>query len=143
MTDVNTIARRYIDLWNERTPGRRRRRADRRGAATLSGFPLSPDRRAQRLRRPRPLLLGAWPGRRRQPDQGHRFRRRQRRTYPEHHRISRSDPARRVTDANAIAPVIRGSRAFRRTENLHGRMRLTNWERAPPRADAGHRDQPR
>ena len=25
----------------------------------------------------------------------------------------------------------------------HGRMRLTNWERAPPRADAGHRDQPR
>ena len=24
MTDVNTIARRYIDLWNERTPSRRR-----------------------------------------------------------------------------------------------------------------------
>jgi hypothetical protein len=24
MTDVNTIASRYIDLWNERTPGRRR-----------------------------------------------------------------------------------------------------------------------
>lgn len=24
MTDVNTIARNYIDLWNERTPGRRR-----------------------------------------------------------------------------------------------------------------------
>ena len=24
MTDVNTIARGYIDLWNERTPGRRR-----------------------------------------------------------------------------------------------------------------------
>ena len=24
MTDHNTIARRYIDLWNERTPGRRR-----------------------------------------------------------------------------------------------------------------------
>ena len=24
MTDVNIIARRYIDLWNERTPGRRR-----------------------------------------------------------------------------------------------------------------------
>jgi len=24
MTDVNTIARRYIDLWNERAPGRRR-----------------------------------------------------------------------------------------------------------------------
>ena len=24
MTDVQTIARRYIDLWNERTPARRR-----------------------------------------------------------------------------------------------------------------------
>src|ERR1700689_1385900 len=24
MTDVNTIASRYIDLWNERSPGRRR-----------------------------------------------------------------------------------------------------------------------
>ena len=24
MTDVNTIARGYIDLWNERTPARRR-----------------------------------------------------------------------------------------------------------------------
>ena len=24
MTDVNTIASRYIELWNERTPGRRR-----------------------------------------------------------------------------------------------------------------------
>jgi SnoaL-like domain len=24
MTDMNTIARRYIDLWNERTPSRRR-----------------------------------------------------------------------------------------------------------------------
>jgi hypothetical protein len=24
MTDVNTIASRYIDLWNERAPGRRR-----------------------------------------------------------------------------------------------------------------------
>ena len=24
MTDHNTIARRYIELWNERTPGRRR-----------------------------------------------------------------------------------------------------------------------
>ena len=24
MTDVNTIASRYIDLWNERTPSRRR-----------------------------------------------------------------------------------------------------------------------
>ena len=24
MTDVNTVANRYIDLWNERTPSRRR-----------------------------------------------------------------------------------------------------------------------
>jgi hypothetical protein len=24
MTDINKIARNYIDLWNERTPGRRR-----------------------------------------------------------------------------------------------------------------------
>jgi hypothetical protein len=24
MTDITTIARRYIDLWNERTPSRRR-----------------------------------------------------------------------------------------------------------------------
>ncbi len=24
MTDINQVARRYIDLWNERTPGRRR-----------------------------------------------------------------------------------------------------------------------
>ena len=67
MTDANTIASRYIDLWNERTPDRRRailsrelgqrrpicrppderrrprrrRRARRRRAAALSGFPLS------------------------------------------------------------------------------------------------------
>src|SRR5258708_6015582 len=114
MTDVNAIASRYIDLWNERMPSRRRDILKQHWAKDakyvdplmsgeghdgvdaliagvqqrFSGFPLSPDRRAQRLRRPCPLLLGAWPGGCRQPDKRHGFRRRQRGTYQEHHRIS-------------------------------------------------------
>ena len=87
MTDVNTIARDYIDLWNERAPSRRREMlaanwtADATyvdplmsgdghdgvdalisgRAAALSGFQIQADRRAERLWRPRPLFLGARP----------------------------------------------------------------------------------
>ena len=34
MTDVNTIARDYIDLWNERAPSRRREMLTRTGRRT-------------------------------------------------------------------------------------------------------------
>ena len=79
MTDVNLVAKSYIDLWNERAPQRRRemlasnwtsdaRYVDPLMAGdghdgvdaliagvqqTLSGFQLQADRRAQRLRRSR------------------------------------------------------------------------------------------
>lgn len=33
MTDVNTVASRYIDLWNERTPSRRREILSQHGLA--------------------------------------------------------------------------------------------------------------
>ena len=36
MTDATTIARRYIDLWNERTPGRRRELLNRDWTADAS-----------------------------------------------------------------------------------------------------------
>ena len=113
MTDVHTIALSYIDLWNERTPARRREMlaanwttdakyvdplmsgdghdgVDALVAGVqqrLSGFQVQADRRAQRLWRPRPLLLGPRARWRRQPDQGYGFRRAQRRTHPQHHRV--------------------------------------------------------
>ena len=89
-----------MDLWNERDAQaaprdaggeldqRRKvcRRADGRAtgmtASTrwiagmqqgLPGFQVQADRRAERVRRPRPLLLGARPRWRRQPDQGNGF----------------------------------------------------------------------
>ena len=113
MTDHNTIARRYIELWNERTPTRRREMlgqdwtSDARYVDPLmsgdgpdgvdaliagvqqrfSGFQIQADRRAERLWRPRPLFLGTRPRRRRQPDQGHGFRRAEGRPHPQHHRV--------------------------------------------------------
>ena len=116
MTDVNTIARNYIDLWNERAPGRRREMlatnwtSDARYVDPLMsgdghdgvdalisgvqqrfpGFPLQADRRGQRVWRSPAVLLGARTRRRRQPDQGHRFRGAQGRAYPPYHRVSGS-----------------------------------------------------
>ena len=84
MTDATTIARRYIALWNERTPSRRREMlathwtADARYVdplmsgdghdgvdALIAGvqqrfpdFKFALDRRAERLWRPAPLLTG-------------------------------------------------------------------------------------
>jgi hypothetical protein len=126
MTDVNTIASRYIDLWNERTPSRRREILSQHWTSDakyvdplMSGdghdgvdaliegvqqrFPdfFYPARPAQRFRRPCPLLLGPRPGRRGQPDQGHGFRRGARRQNPKHHRIFGSGPAGRVTNGGA------------------------------------------
>ena len=42
MTDVNIIARRYIDLWNERTPSRRREilAADRSRTQILGNYQM-------------------------------------------------------------------------------------------------------
>jgi hypothetical protein len=104
MTDVNTIASRYIDLWNERTPDRRRQMLAANWAsdakyidplmsgdghdgvdALIAGVQQRfPDFRFQLIgqpngfRRPCPLFMGAGPGGRGQSDQGHRFRHRAR-----------------------------------------------------------------
>jgi hypothetical protein len=120
--DPKTVAHRYIDLWNERASERRREilsqnwaddakyvdplmSGDGRegvdaliagSAAALSGFQISADRRAQRIRRPRPLLLGTGSRWRRQPDQGHGLRRAQGRPHPQYHRIPRSGPTGRL-----------------------------------------------
>ena len=87
MTDINSIARLYIDLWNERTTSRRREMlatnwtSDARYVdplmsgdghdgvdALIAGvqqkfpdFRVLADRHAQRLRRPCPFLLGPRP----------------------------------------------------------------------------------
>ncbi len=37
MTDASTIARRYIELWNEKTPSRRREKADACPQSSLTG----------------------------------------------------------------------------------------------------------
>ncbi|MGY2939743.1 hypothetical protein ACVWZ6_009345 [Bradyrhizobium sp. GM6.1] len=86
MTDPITIARRYIDLWNERAADRRRELLSQNWTADASyvdplmkgdghdgvdaliagvqqrfpDFQIQADRRAQRLRRPCPLQLGPW-----------------------------------------------------------------------------------
>src|SRR5712672_3309880 len=124
MTNVNTIDSRYIDLWNEGTPGRRRDILSQHWAkdakyvdplmsgeghdgvdALIAGVQQRfPDFRFHLIGEPNGFgdhVRFSWarPGGRRQPDQGHRFCGRQRRTNPEHHRISRSGPARRVTMA--------------------------------------------
>ena len=119
MTDVNTIARNYVDLWNERAPGRRREMlaanwtADARYVdplmsgdghdgvdALISGVQQRfPDFKFKLIGEPNGFgdhvrFSCRW---RRQPDQGHRFRRAQGRTHPQHHRIPRSGAAGRVT----------------------------------------------
>lgn len=92
MIDHITIARSYIDLWNERAQHRRSEllnenwtadasyvdplmKGDGRDGidaliAGLSRLQIHIDGRAQRLRRPYPLQLGSRSRRRRQPDQG-------------------------------------------------------------------------
>ena len=138
MTDVNLVAKSYIDLWNERTPQRRRemlaanwtsdaRYVDplmsgdgRDGVdALIAGvqqkfpdFTLHADRQAQRLWRSRPFLLGARPQGRRQPDQGHRFCGAEGRADPQHHRISGPGPAGRLIDAKRRSRHHDGRAAF-------------------------------
>ncbi len=101
MTDVNAIASRYIDLWNERTPSRRRDILSQHWAKDAKY--VDPLMSGEGHDGVDALIAGVqqrFPDFRcRQPDKRHGFRRRQRRTYPQHHRISRSDPATRVTMA--------------------------------------------
>ena len=99
MTDVNTIASRYIELWNERTPSRRRAILSENWASDaryvdplMSGdghdgvdalvagvqqrfpdFRFQLLGRAERLWRPRSVLLGPRPRRRRRPIKGTDF----------------------------------------------------------------------
>ena len=115
MTDIQKIATSYIDLWNERAADRRRdmlkqnwtddasyidplMSGDGRDGvdALIAGvqqrfpefkfraFPGDANGFGDRLR----FSTGPRPGRRRQPDQGHRFCGAQRRKDPQHHPIS-------------------------------------------------------
>ena len=127
MTDVKLVAKTYIDLWNERTPQRRREllatnwTSDARYVdplmsgdghdgvdALIAGvqqkfpdFQLHADRRAQRVWRPPPFLLGARAQGRRQPDQGHGLCGAEGRPHPQHHRISGSGAGKRLTEQTA------------------------------------------
>jgi hypothetical protein len=132
MTDVNTIANRYIDLWNERTPSRRREILSQNWAkdakyldplmsgdghdgadALISGVQQRfPDFRFQLLGQPNGFgdhvrfSWGLGPDGADSPIKGTDFAGRQ---DSKHHRLSRSGPAGRLTDANA--PVSRGGRS--------------------------------
>jgi hypothetical protein len=123
MTDIKTIATGYIDLWNERAADRRREMLTQNwtGDARYVDPLMSGDGRdgiealiagvQQRFPEFKFKLLGepngygdnmrfCWgtrPRRRRQPDQGHRFRRAERRPHPQHHGISRPVAASGVT----------------------------------------------
>ena len=127
MTDVNMIASRYIDLWNERTPSRRREILSQHWTsdakyvdplmsgdghdgvdALIEGVQQRfPDFRFTLLGQPNGFgehvrfSWGLRPGRRGQPDQGHGFCRGARRQNPKHHRIFGSGPAGRVTNGGA------------------------------------------
>jgi hypothetical protein len=109
MTDHKTVASRYIDLWNERAPARRREMlaanwtSDARYVdplmsgdghdgvdALIAGVQQRfPEFRFTLIGEPNGFgdHVGARPRWRRQPDQGHGFRRAQRRPHPQHHRV--------------------------------------------------------
>ena len=130
MTDISTIASRYIDLWNERTPSRRREILSQHWAddakyidplmsgdghdgvdALIAGVQQRfPDFRFRLIGQPNGygdhvrFSWGLGPEGVDSPIKGTDFAVIRDGRIRRHHRISRSGPARRLTNGNAIAP---------------------------------------